>query len=140
MPAAPSVYLWRIQDPYDTQSAFNETGRPIVEFYSRRAVRGISRGDIIVPVHTQTTEIGRKVAVPGLWAARQVKIDDKGRTRVQGMLLVFQGNYVEWTDNLRDAVGRRVQAPVRASDEQLGCLVGAGVLVDKARKMVSRWV
>ena len=59
---------------------------------------------------------------------------------MQGMLLVFQGNYVEWTDNLRDAVGRRVQAPVRASDEQLGCLVGAGVLVDKARKMVSRWV
>ena len=140
MPAVPSVYLWRIQNPYDTQSAFDETGRPIVEFYSRRAVRGVNRGDIIVPVHTQTTEIGRKVAVPGLWAARQVQIDDKGRTRVQGMLLVFQGDYVEWTDDLRDAVDRRVQAPVRASDEQVACLVSAGVLVDEARKMVGRWL
>lgn len=140
MPAVPSVYLWRIQNPYDTQSAFDETGRPIVEFYSRRAVRALSRGDIIVPVHTQTTEIGRKVAVPGLWAARQVEIDNKGRTRVQGMLLVFQGDYVEWTDDLRDAVGRRVQAPVRASDDQVACLVAAGVLVDEARKMVGRWL
>ena len=140
MPAAPSVYLWRIQNPYDTQSAFDETGRPIVEFYSRRAVRGISRGDIVVPVHTRTTELGRKVAIPGIWGARQVEIDNKGRTRVQGMLLVFQGDYVEWTDDLRDAVGRRVQAPVRASDDQVACLVSAGVLVDEARKMVSRWV
>ena len=139
MPQAPAVVIWRIQDPFDTQSAFDETGRPIVEFYSRRAVRSVARGDIIVPVHTQTTEIGRKVAVPGLWGVRSVEIDDKGRTRVHGMLLVFQGDYVQWTDELRDVVGRRVQAPVRASDDQVACLVAAGVMVDEARKMVSKW-
>ena len=92
-----------------------------------------------MPVHTQTTEIGRKVAVPGLWGVRSVEIDDKGRTRVQGMLLVFQGDYVQWTDELRDVVGRRVQAPVRASDDQVACLKAAGVMVDEARKMVSKW-
>ena len=138
MPQAPAKYIWRI-DPYDTQSAFDETGRPNVLFWSRRAKRDISRGDIIIPVHTQTTEIGRRVAVPGLWGVRSVEIDDKGRTRVQGMLLVFQGDYVEWTDELRDVVGRRVQAPVRASDDQVACLKAAGVMVDEARKMVSKW-
>ncbi len=139
MPQAPSVFVWRIQDPYDTQSAFDETGRPVVEFYSHRAVKNVARGDIIVPVHTQTTQIGRKVAVPGLWGVRGVEIDNKGRTRAQGMLLVFQGDYVEWTDEMRDVVGRRVQAPVRASDDQVACLVAAGVMVDEARKMVSKW-
>ena len=139
MPQAPAVFIWRIGDPHATQSAFDETGRPIVQFWSRVAKHGISRGDIITPVHTQTTEIGRRVAVPGLWGVRSVEIDDKGRTLVQGMLLVFQGDYVEWTEELRDVVGRRVQAPVRASDDQVACLVAAGVLVDEARKMVSKW-
>ena len=138
--AAPAVFLWRVQNPHDVQSAFDETGRPVVEFYSRRAVRGIARGDVIVPVLTQATDYGKKVAVPGLWGARRVEIDDTGRTRVQGVLLVFQGDHVLWTDDLREEVGRRVQAPVRASDDQLGCLVGAGALVDEARKLVGRWV
>ena len=86
---------------------------------------------------TQHTEHGQTVAVPGLYGTRQVEHGTNG-TKVQGVLLVWQGDHVKWTEELREEVSRRVQAPVHASEQQIGALVGAGALVTEACKLVGQ--
>lgn len=134
-----ALFLWRVDDPFQLQSAFDETGRTNVQFYSQRCVKNLARGDIIAPVHTQRTDVGRKVAVPGLWVVVSVLIDEQKRTLAQGKLLVFQGDYVKWTADLKEFVACRVQSPVRASHIQEQCLVNAGVLLSEARKLSKQW-
>ena len=124
-----ACWLWRLRDVSDVRSFNDESGRSSVMFWSRRAVR-VKPGDIVVPVLTQATRYGRRVAVPGVYC-----VQSASRHRASCKLVVWQGSQVEWTEELRADVGRKVQSPVEAKAWQLLALERAGVLLEEARRI-----